>query len=255
MGGEEGLPLKVFNVGHNKLSGPFPGFLYNNLTHILAQVGGWVRCWCVWLIDKVVACWGGTHAKTQGGNTHTLPRLLPPCTPPSSRHEHTPNSQYCLSAEEGCHLWVSVNGGDNTLACPGVAKTHSGLLPEDFAHLARQNMACVAADGAVYEIASVLAGKPVALQQAVAASGGTSKPVEPTASGKEIPPGAATPESKAAARQAVLDKASGGNSAAAWLAKASSATHMPVGAVIGVAVAVIVGVALLAVLGFVFVYR
>lgn len=152
---------------------------------------------------------------------------------------------------------MSVNGGDNTLACPGVAKTHSGLLPEDFAHLARQNMACVAADGATYEIASVLAGKPVALQQA--ASGGASKPVEPTASGKEIPPGAATPESKAAARQAVLDKAAGGsgggNSAAAWLARASSATHMPVGAVIGVAVAVIVGVVLLAVLGFVFVYR
>jgi hypothetical protein len=149
---------------------------------------------------------------------------------------------------------VSVNGGDNALSCPGVAKTHSGLLPEDFAHLSRHNMACVGADGKNYEIASVLSGKPVAIQQA-ATSGSSAKPVEPTASGKEIPPGAATPESKAAARQAVLDKAAGGSGPSAWLQKASSATHMPVGAVIGVAVAVIVGVVLLAVLGFVFVYR
>lgn len=245
----------MFNVGHNKLSGPFPGFLYNNLTHILAQVGGWV---CVRvLVDKVVAF---LRRHTQKGETLTLcfSSCLPACTP-SHTHIHTnTHSQYCLSAQEGCHLWVSVNGGDNTLACPGVAKTHSGLLPEDFAHLARQNMACVAADGATYEIASVLAGKPVLLQQASAAA---SKPGEPTASGKEIPPGAATPESKAAARQTVLDKASSGGSgssasgANAWLQKTSSATHMPVGAVIGVAVAVIVGVVLLAVLGFVFVYR
>lgn len=62
MGGEEGLPLKVFNVGHNKLSGPFPGFLYNNLTHILAQVGGWVgvvACLVGVLVGKVVACFEG----------------------------------------------------------------------------------------------------------------------------------------------------------------------------------------------------
>lgn len=188
--GEEGYPLKVFNVGHNKLSGPFPGFLYSNLTHIMAQ--------------------------------------------------------YCLSAEEGCHLWVAVNGGDNSLMCPGKFQTHSGILPEDFAHLSRQNMGCVAADGSTYEIASVLTGQPVALQASA-----TAKPVEPTSSGKEIPPGAATPETKAAARQAVMDKAAGGS----WLQKASSATHLPVGAIIGIAVACIVGVVLVAVLGFVFIYR
>lgn len=189
--GEDGYPLKVFNVGHNKLSGPFPGFLYSNLTHIMAQ--------------------------------------------------------YCINSEQGCHLWVAVNGGENKLDCPGVYTTHSGLLPEDFAHLSRQNMGCVAADGTTYEIASVLTGKPVALQSSTAA-----KPVEPTTTGKEIPPGAATPEVKAAARQAVLNKAA---SAGSWLQKASSATHLPVGAVIGIAVACIVGVALVAVLGFVFIYR
>lgn len=191
--GQDGYPLKVFNVGYNKLSGPFPGFLYSNLTHIMAQ--------------------------------------------------------FCIDTEQDCHLWVAVNGGENKLDCPGVYTTHSGLLPEDFAHLSRQNMGCVAADGTTYEIASVLTGKPVALQSSTAAA---TKPVEPTTTGKEIPPGAATPEVKAAARQAVLSKAA---SAESWLQKASSATHLPVGAVIGIAVACIVGVALVAVLGFVFIYR
>jgi hypothetical protein len=48
-----------------------------------------------------------------------------------------------------------------------------------------------------------------------------------------------------------MDKAAGGS----WLQKASSATHLPVGAIIGIAVACIVGVVLVAVLGFVFIYR
>jgi hypothetical protein len=188
--GQDGYPLKIFNVGHNKLAGPFPGFLYSNLTAIMAQ--------------------------------------------------------YCIDTDETCHLWVAVNGGDNKLDCPGKYTTHSGLLPEDFAHLSRQNMGCVSADGVTYEIASVLTGKPVALQSSTSA-----KPVEPTASGKEIPPGAATPEAKAAARQAVLDKVAA--SSPTWWEKAKAS--MPMGAIIGIAVACIVGVALVAILGFVFIYR
>lgn len=187
--GEEGFPLKVFNVADNKLSGPFPAFLYNNLTHIMAR--------------------------------------------------------YCLSTEEDCHLWVAVNGGENKLDCPGQVATHSGLLPEDLLHLSRQSMACVASDGATYELSSVLSGKPIALQEST-----EKKPVQPTASGRIIPPGAATPEVKAAARQAVLDKAAASGS---WWEKARS--KLPMGAIIGIAVACIVGLALVAVLGFVFVYR
>jgi hypothetical protein len=198
--GAEGFPLKVFNVADNQLAGPFPGFLYNNLTHIMAQ--------------------------------------------------------YCLASDKECHLWVSVSGGDNKLTCPTQVDTHSGLLPEDLAHLSRQNMGCVGSNGTLYEISSVLAGKPVALQSVT-----PEKPVEPTSSGKEIPPGGATPEVKAAARQEALSKASGAapvdatadSGAAPWWDQARG--NLPTGAIIGIAVAVIVGVALVAVLGFVFIYR
>lgn len=192
--GEDGYPLKIFNVGYNKLSGPFPGFLYSNLSSIMAQ--------------------------------------------------------YCLSAEEGCHLWVAVNGGDNRLDCPTKVATHSGLLPEDIMHLARQNMGCVAADGTTYEISSVLTGKPVELKASA-----TEKPMTRSETGKEIPPGMAAPEVKAAARQAAMDKAAGGGGSgpASWWAKARS--KLPMGAIIGIAVACIVGLVLVGVLGFVFVYR
>lgn len=162
-------------------------------------------------------------------------------------------AQYCLSTEEDCHLWVAVNGGQNKLDCPTQIATHSGLLPEDFQHLARQNMGCVGSNGTTYEVASVLTGQPVALK---AAEPTTTKDGSTAAStiDKIIPPGSATPEVKAAARQAAMEKAAGqSSSTTTWWDKARA--KLPMGAIIGIAVACIVGLALVAVLGFVFVYR
>jgi hypothetical protein len=193
--------MKIFNVANNDLEGPFPAFLYSNLTAIMAQ--------------------------------------------------------YCMDPASDCHLWVAVNGGGNRLACPAQRiATHSGLLPEDFAHLKRQGLGCVGADGGdVYEISSVLQGSPVLL--AAAADDAAGSPDGRTfGAARAVPPGAAPPEVKAAARAAADAISSGqmtGPPAPAWWSR--RVAGVPVGAAIGIAVGVLAGVALVAALAYVVVYR
>jgi hypothetical protein len=144
---------------------------------------------------------------------------------------------------------TAVNGGSNSLACPGQVATHSGLLPEDFRHLSRQNMGCVKAGGGLYEISSILQGNPVALTSVESTLG-----VAP-GSGKAIPPGSAAPEIKAAAREAAAAKMAGGGAPLVWWQRRAGPLPLPVGAAIGVAIGAIVAVALVGVVGYVFVYR
>jgi hypothetical protein len=141
-------------------------------------------------------------------------------------------------------MYVAVNGGNNKLYCPVKHDPATdALLPEDYSLLAKQNIGCLAKDGATYEISSVLEGKPVKLKI-------SETPAMPAAQPRQgmYPAAAAAMPGDAAntvpaSREQVHEQ------------QPRTMPALPVAAIAGIVAGGVGFIALVAVLGYVVVYR
>jgi hypothetical protein len=154
-------------------------------------------------------------------------------------------STHCSELEDYCNFFIVVDGGNNQFTCPAARNdtdAAAGTQPANSMDLLlRQGLGCTGKNGVLYEVSSVLQGKPVALKAADVPARPSS---QPAAAGSTV--GHAS--SSHVSRQAVA--------AAAEAPSHDQARHkLPPGAIAGIVIGALAAAALVAAVGYIMIYR